>query len=163
MDLRMPELDGISAIQEIMRTNPDARITVLTTYGTDNEIRRAFEAGAKSYLLKGNPKPALLDAIRTAYESELKQVVPPELVTKFVEGMREPRLSARELVVLGCMADGKSNVEIADKLGIEEGTVKVHVHRILFKLGVKSRAEAISTALKKGIVALPETGSPGSA
>ncbi len=155
MDLRMPEIDGVAAIQEIMRTHPDARIAVLTTYGGDQDIFRAFEAGAKGYLLKGSPKEMLMEAIRAAYRGEL--LIPPEIYVRLTEGRSGPHLSDREMGVLRCMVNGKSNREIAAELRIAEGTVKVHVHRILHKLGAKGRAEAISTTLKKGIVHLPES------
>lgn len=155
MDLRMPIVDGLTAIREIVRAAPDARIAALTTYASDEDIRQAFEAGARGYLLKGSPKLVLLDAIRSVYLGE--QVLASELLPKVAETSRGRLLTVRELMVLRLIANGDSNAEIARNLGIHEGTVKVHVHRVLQKLEARSRSEAITIALKRGLLQIAES------
>jgi two-component system NarL family response regulator len=150
MDLRMPVMDGAVAIGEIRRLAPSARIIVLTTFDTDNDISRAIRAGAKGYLLKDAMREDLLDCIRRVYSGET--CIPPALVAKLAAGMSTEPLTARELDVLKMLAAGKSNKEIALRLSITETTVKSHLRRIFTKLGVLSRTEAVTVASRRGLV-----------
>jgi len=150
MDLRMPVMDGAVAIGEIRRIEPSARIIVLTTFDTDNDISRAIRAGAKGYLLKDAEREDLLDCIRRVYSGET--CIPPALVAKLAAGMSTESLTARELDVVKMLAAGKSNKEIALRLSITETTVKSHLRKIFTKLGVLSRTEAVTVASRRGLV-----------
>jgi DNA-binding NarL/FixJ family response regulator len=155
MDLRMPALDGVTAIRQIRTRQPSARILVLTTYDTDADILPAIEAGATGYLLKDAPRDELFRAIRAtaAGEAVLAQAVAARLMVK----MRKPaeeKLSARELEVLGLVASGASNSGIAQALHISQATVKSHLLHIFGKLGVADRTAAVTTALQRGVLRL---------
>ena len=150
MDLRMPVMDGAVAIGEIRRIEPSARIIVLTTFDTDNDITRAIRAGAKGYLLKDAERDDLLGCIRRVHAGET--CIPAALVAKLAAGMSTESLTARELDVLKLLAAGKSNKEIALKLSITETTVKSHLRSIFTKLGVLSRTEAVTVATRRGLV-----------
>jgi two-component system NarL family response regulator len=150
MDLRMPVMDGAVAIGEIRRIEPTARIIVLTTFDTDNDISRAIRAGAKGYLLKDAERDELLRCIRRVHAGET--CIPPALVAKLATGMSTESLTAREMDVLRMLAAGKSNKEIAPRLSITEATVKAHLRSIFTKLGVLSRTEAVTVASRRGLV-----------
>lgn len=152
LDLRMPTLDGVGAINEIRRQQASARIVVLTTFDTDNEIARAIKAGARGYLLKDAPREELLDCIRKVNSGET--CVPTALAAKLAESMSSEPLTGRELDVLSLLAHGKSNKEIGSRLFITETTVKSHLRSIFSKLNVLSRTEAITTASRRGLVQL---------
>jgi DNA-binding NarL/FixJ family response regulator len=152
LDLRMPKLDGVGAIDEIRKENPSARIIILTTYGSDNEIYRAIKAGAKGYLLKDARREELLDCIRKVSRGET--CIPQALVEKLAAGMSSETLTGRELGVLTLLAHGKSNKEIGANLFISETTVKWHLHNIFTKLNVLSRTEAVTVASHSGLVRL---------
>jgi two-component system, NarL family, response regulator len=152
MDLRMPEMDGVEAILTIREQTPEARVIVLTTYDTDEDIYRALRAGAKAYLLKDTPREELLDTIRAVSAGRTR--VPSDVAAKLVERVSSETLTAREVDVLRLIVAGHSNREIATRLYISEGTVKTHVNHILMKLGVSDRTQAVTTALKRGLVAL---------
>lgn len=152
MDLRMPEMDGVEAILTIREHTPEARVIVLTTYDTDEDIYRALRAGAKAYLLKDTPREELLDTIRAVSAGRTR--VPSDVAAKLVERVSSETLTAREVDVLRLIVAGHSNREIATLLYISEGTVKTHVNHILMKLGVSDRTQAVTTALKRGIVSL---------
>ena len=152
LDLRMPTLDGLGAINEIRLKDSTARIIVLTTFDTDTDIARAIKAGAKGYLLKDARREELLDSIRKVHAGET--CIPPALVAKLAAGMNSDPLTGRELEVLGLLARGKSNKEIGLNLYISETTVKSHLRAIFSKLNVLSRTEAISTASHRGLVHL---------
>jgi two-component system NarL family response regulator len=152
LDLRMPTLDGVGAIDEIRRENASARVVVLTTFDTDNEIHRAIKAGAKGYLLKDARREELLDCIRRVNNGET--CVPATLAAKLVDSMSSEALTGRELDVLALLARGKSNKEIGANLYITETTVKSHLRSIFTKLNVLSRTEAITTASRRGLVQL---------
>jgi two-component system, NarL family, response regulator len=152
MDLRMPEVNGVEAIGAIHAEFKSARIIVLTTYDSDEDIYRGLQAGAKGYLLKETEPDELLNAIRTVYQGQ--QYIPPDVGAKLVQRLRNPELSERELSVLRAMAQGMSNADIAAALNISEGTVKSHVNRILNKLDVSDRTQAVIVAVKRGIVSL---------
>jgi two-component system, NarL family, response regulator len=152
MDLRMPRITGVEAITAICAEFKQARIIVLTTYDGDEDIYRGLQAGAKGYLLKDAKPNELLNAIRTVHSGQ--QYIPPEVGAKLVQRMSNPELSERELAVLRLMAQGMSNQEIGTALSIGESTVKSHVNRILSKLGVNDRTQAVIIAVKRGLVSL---------
>jgi DNA-binding NarL/FixJ family response regulator len=152
LDLRMPELDGVSAIKEIRELDETTPIIVLTTFDGDEDIYRAIKAGAKAYLLKDTARDALVDCVRRVYAGET--YLPPLLAAKLAERVSGEALSAREIEVLRRMAAGKSNKEIGAELFISEGTVKTHVKSIFAKLDVVSRTEAVATATRRGLIQL---------
>lgn len=152
MDLRMPQVSGVEAISAICAEFKPARIIVLTTYDGDEDIYRGLRAGAQGYLLKDTKSNELLNAIRTVACGQ--QYIPPDVEAKLVQRLNNPELRERELEVLGLMARGMSNSDIATALSISENTVKTHVNRILSKLGVSDRTQAVIVAVKRGIVSL---------
>ena len=152
LDLRMPKLDGVGAIDEIRKEDTSAQIIILTTYDTDNEIYRAIKAGAKGYLLKDARREELLDCIRKV--SRGGTCIPQALVEKLAAGMSNETLTGRELEVLAWLARSKSNKEIGANLFISETTVKGHLRHIFTKLNVISRMEAVTVASQRGLVQL---------
>jgi DNA-binding NarL/FixJ family response regulator len=152
MDLRMPILDGVGAIEQIRRQAPDARIIVLTTFDTDLEISQAIRAGAKGYILKDAQRDELLNTIRRVHAGET--CIPAALVAKLAAGMSSDSLTARELEVLGMLARGQSNRDIGSNLFISETTVKSHLRSVFAKLNVLSRTEAVAVATRRGLVRL---------
>jgi two-component system NarL family response regulator len=152
LDLRMPVLDGVRAIDEIRRQNATARIVVLTTFDTDTEIHGAIKAGAKGYLLKDARREELLDCIRRVNAGET--CIPPALAARLIDSINSEPLTGRELDVLALLARGKSNKEIGANLYISETTVKSHLRSIFTKLNVLSRTEAITAASRRGLVQL---------
>lgn len=152
MDLRLPDLSGIDAMIAIRAEFADARVVMLTTFEGDVEIHRALQAGARGYLLKNMPPSEILDVIRQVHAG--KKRIPPEIAAKIVEHMSDEELTAREVEVLGKIAEGNRNRDIADVLFISEETVKVHVKHIMDKLGASDRTQAIAIAVRRGIIEL---------
>jgi DNA-binding NarL/FixJ family response regulator len=155
MDLRMPEMDGVAATQEIKAQRPEINILVLTTYDSDADILRAVEAGATSYLLKDAPREELYEAVRAA--SQGKVLFAPAVADKLMRRIREPRrdtLSHREIEVLGFVGRGLSNREIARSLHVSEATIKTHLIHTFRKLDVEDRTSAVTVALERGILRL---------
>ena len=152
LDLRMPKLDGVSAIERIRKQDASARVIVLTTYETDTEILRAIKAGTKAYLSKDSRREELLDCIRRVNQGET--CIPASLVEKVAAGLCSESLTGRELNVLELLARGKSNKEIGVNLYISETTVKSHLRSIFRKLNVLSRTEAITVASRRGLIRL---------
>ena len=155
MDLRMPNMDGVAAIQRIREKRPSANILVLTTYDSDADIVRAIEAGATGYLLKDTPREELFRAIRAAARGE--SVLAPAVAARLMTRLRAPaaeNLSAREIEVLQLVAKGHSNREIGRALHISTATVKTHLIHIFDKLGVDDRTAAVTVALERRIIAL---------
>ncbi|MEH2304064.1 response regulator transcription factor [Nostoc sp.] len=152
MDLRMPKMGGVEAIMAICAEFKQARIALLTTYDGDEDIYRGLQAGAQGYLLKDSKLGELMNAIRAIHNGQ--KYIPPEVGAKLLQRMTNPELSERELEVLRLMAQGRGNQEIGIALSIGESTVKSHVNRILSKLGVSDRTQAVITAVKRGIVSL---------
>jgi two-component system NarL family response regulator len=150
IDLRMPVLDGVAAINEIREEDESAQIVVLTTYDSDNDICRAIKAGTKGYLLKDARREELLDCIRKV--SKGTTCIPNEMMEKIITGFQREPLTEREIEVLQLVAAGKSNREIGQKLFISESTVKGHLHNLFSKLSVLSRTEAISVATRRGLI-----------
>jgi DNA-binding NarL/FixJ family response regulator len=152
LDLRMPVLDGVEAVRQIRERDPRARVIVLTTYDTDDEIARALKAGAKAYVLKDISADDLIGCIRDVLAG--KTYLAPSAAAKLAEGVTRVQLTPREMSALRLMADGKSNKEIASDLSISERTVKTHLGHLFEKLGVTSRTEAIKVATRRGLVRL---------
>ena len=160
MDLRMPEVDGVEAMRQIRVKNPDMKFIVLTTYDNDEYIFKGIEAGARAYLLKDAPREELFEAIRAVYrgESLIQPAVAGRVLDRFAELSRQVQvpgaLSEREVEVLKLIAKGSANKFIAVSLSIGESTVKTHIQSIFQKLGVGDRTEAVTQAIKKGIIKL---------
>lgn len=152
LDLRMPELDGVGAINAIRAADSSARIIILTTYDSDEDIHRAIKAGAKGYLLKDARREALLECIRHVHGGDT--CIPPALLAKLATSMSSESLTGRELNVLELLASGLSNKEIGARLFITETTVKSHLRAIFTKLNVLSRTEAVTTANRRGLIKL---------
>jgi DNA-binding NarL/FixJ family response regulator len=152
IDLRMPELGGVEAIKQIRVKHPHAIFIVLTTYQGDEDIHKALKAGAQGYLLKGMAHDDLLDAIRRVRAGV--QYLPASVKETLANRTPGSDLSPRELQILELIVKGLSNKQIADKLGITEGTVKWHVNAILGRLNVSDRTQAAVAALNRGIVQL---------
>ena len=152
LDVRMPLMDGIGAIEAIRVIDPNSRILVLTTFDTDNEISGVIKAGAKGYLLKDAPREELLQSIRKVHAGETS--IPPSVVAKLAAGLSNEVLTRRETEVLTLLARGQANREIAAALFVSETTVKSHLRAIFTKLGVLSRTEAIAVASRRGLVKL---------
>ena len=162
MDLRMPDVDGVTAIKRLAELGVEARVLVLTTYDTDADVVPAIEAGATGYLLKDSPRGDLLRAVRAAAHGEA--VLSPSVATRLLgqvrgqgrgQGRAPEPLSARELDVLALIARGCSNRDAAVRLFISEATVKTHLLHIYAKLGVNDRAAAVAVGFERGL--LPRT------
>lgn len=152
-DLRMPDLDGVAMTQALTREDPSARVIIFSSYEGDEEIYRALEAGARGYLLKRDSQGEdLIRAIRTVHAG--KRYIPEAVAATLAERVHLSELTARELEVLRAVADGLSNKRIAERLAIAEGTVKIHVTNIIGKLGVSDRTEAVTAAIRRGILRL---------
>jgi DNA-binding NarL/FixJ family response regulator len=153
MDLRMPGMDGVTAITELARRGIAARVLVLTTYDTDSHVLPAIEAGATGYLLKDAPRADLLRAVRAAARGEA--VLSPSVAARLMNRVRAPVadvLSQRELEVLELVAAGTTNREAAARLFISEATVKTHLLHIYAKLNVGDRAAAVAEGFNRGLL-----------
>jgi DNA-binding NarL/FixJ family response regulator len=154
MDLRMPHVDGVTAIRTILATDRDARIVALTTYDGDADIYRALDAGAVGYLVKDTLGAELVKAVRTAASG--KRVIPPVVAGRLAEFTPRVDLTAREVEVLRLVAKGLRNKEIARVIGRTEETVKIHLKHVMQKLDVDDRTEAVTLALQRGIIHLDD-------
>jgi DNA-binding NarL/FixJ family response regulator len=160
MDIRMPELDGLEATRRILAANPQARILVLTTFDLDEYIYEALHAGASGFVLKDDPPEQLIAAIRTvaAGDALLSPAVTARVIRRFARLARPAppkalaELTAREREIFHLIARGRSNAEIAGELFISEGTVKTHVTRILQKLDLRDRVQAVVLAYETGVM-----------
>jgi DNA-binding NarL/FixJ family response regulator len=152
MDLRLPDMSGIDALIALKTEFPDARIVMLTTFDGDVEMQRALQAGARGYLLKSMAPKDLLEVIRQVHAG--KKRIPPELAARIAEHLSDESLTAREIEVLQQIANGNRNRDIAQRLFISEETVKVHVKHIMEKLGASDRTQAVSIAVRRGIIQL---------
>jgi DNA-binding NarL/FixJ family response regulator len=160
MDVRMPDVDGIEATRQLRAANLDARVLVLTTFDLDEYVYAAVQAGASGFLLKDAPRDQLVTAVRTVARGEalLAPAVTKRLIERFVARAAPPAapgvvdLSAREDEVLRLIARGLSNAEIAAELFVAEATVKTHVARVLAKLGLRDRVQAVVFAYEHGLV-----------
>ena len=152
MDLRLPDMSGIDAMIAIRAEFPEARIILLTTFEGDVEIKRALEAGARGYLLKSMPPKELVEVIRQVHAG--KKRIPPQLAAQLAEHMSDETLTTREIEVLGQIAGGNRNRDIAEQLFISEETVKVHIKHIMEKLGASDRTQAVAIGIRRGIIQL---------
>jgi DNA-binding NarL/FixJ family response regulator len=152
LDLRMPVMEGVEVVRRIRERDPAARVIVLTTYDTDDEIASALKAGAKAYVLKDISADQLVGCIREVLAG--KTYLAPAAAAKLAEGVTRVQLTPREMETLRLMADGKANKEIANELSISERTVKTHLGNLFEKLGVTSRTEAVKVATQRGLVRL---------
>ena len=152
LDLQMPVMGGLEAIVEIRAFQPDARIIVMTTYAGDVQAVRALKAGASGYLLKSSLRHELLDTIRLVHAG--RRFVLPEVAQEIALHAAEDPLTAREIQILDCIAAGAANKVIARRLSLSEDTVKTHVRSIFSKLDVGDRTQAVTTALRRGIIVL---------
>ena len=152
MDLRMPQMDGIEATRAIRKEDPEARIIALTSYDGDQDIYRALEAGVRGYILKEMVHTEVVRAIRTVQAG--KRLMPPEGAERLSEYFPQVALTPREVEVLGYVARGLANKEIAHQLGTANGTIKMHVQNILEKLGASDRTHAVTIAIERGILHL---------
>jgi DNA-binding NarL/FixJ family response regulator len=152
MDVRLPGMSGIAATQAIRADFPDAKVIVISTYISDEEVYAALKVGAMAYLVKSVAREELIQAIRKAAAG--RRHVPADLAARLADRMSRATLSTRELDVLRLLVGGKRNREIASALDITEGTVKLHVSSILGKLGAVDRTEAVTVALQRGLIQL---------
>ena len=152
MDIQMPNLNGIEAISRIRNEFPGAKIIVLSTYSGDVQVLLAIKAGARGYIVKGHVHRELLNAIRVVHAGHKR--IPPEIAAELAEHAADDPLSSREIDVLRLVAAGNANKQIADKLSIEETTVKSHISSILSKLSANDRTHAVTIGLQRGIIEL---------
>src|SRR5580704_4192998 len=152
VDLRLPDMSGFELIKKIKDKSPSARIIVLSSREGDADIQRALEAGALGYVAKGMVRDELLEIIRSVHAG--KRRLPAAVAQTLAEHMADDSISPRELEVLSLIAAGKRNKEIAGELSIAEDTVKMHVRNILSTLQVSDRTEAVTIALRRGIIHL---------
>jgi DNA-binding NarL/FixJ family response regulator len=154
LDLRLPKLSGIEVMKRVRPQAPEVRFLVLTTYDTDEYIGPALAAGAQGYLLKDALPDELARGVQAVVQGRaaLEPGVAAHLLERIAEGERGEELSVRELEVLGLLVEGASNKTIAGRLSLSENTIKTHISRIFAKLGVQSRAEAVTVALRRGLV-----------
>jgi DNA-binding NarL/FixJ family response regulator len=152
MDLRLPDISGVEATLRIRNEFPEARIVILTTFDGDVEVRRALDAGARSYVLKSTPLTEMVQVVRQVHAG--RKPIPADIAAGLAEHYGHDGLTAREVEVLRCIASGNRNKDVGAKLAISEDTVKVHMRRIMEKLGALDRTQAVSIAAKRGIIQL---------
>ena len=150
MDLRLGTASGVDAIKAIRRENPDAHIIVLTMYEGDEDIFRAHQAGATTYLLKDTLSSDLVRVVREVHAGE--RPVLPEVQARLAERASMPTLTSREIEVLQLISQGLRNKEVGAMLGITEGTVQIHVKNIFAKLSVNDRTGAVQVAVRRGLI-----------
>ncbi|HYR88179.1 MAG TPA: response regulator transcription factor [Terriglobia bacterium] len=152
VDLRLPDMSGFDVIEQMKEEFPNARIIVLSSHEGDVDIRRALDAGAQGYVVKGMVREELLEVIRSVHSG--KKRLPAAVAQTLAEHISLDMVSAREIEVLSLISAGKRNKEIAAELSIAEDTVKMHVRNILSKLQASDRTEAVTIALRRGIIHL---------
>jgi two-component system NarL family response regulator len=150
MDLRMPEMDGVDAIVALRAAEPAVKILVLTNYQMDEDVYNALQAGALGYLVKSAPQEDVINAIRTVNQG--KAYIPPAIAAKLAERISHSALSPREVEVLQCVAKGLTNKEIGSLLFISDKTARNHVISLMAKLEAKDRTEAVTIAIRKGLI-----------
>ena len=151
-DLRMADGDGVSAITRIRKDQPDARIIIISSFDTDEEVYRVMKAGARGYLLKDDRPETILDAMLVVLQG--RTYLAPELAAKLASRIGEQTLSDRETEILSRVAEGRSNAAIAGDLHISLSTIKFHLNNIYAKLGVTSRTKAVAVAVKRGVISI---------
>ena len=152
LDLRMPEMEGVEAITALRRIDPTIRVLVLTNYDEDEYVFRAIRAGAMGYLLKNTPQEEIIRAVDMVSNNE--RCISPDIARRLSETIGREELTQRELEVLNLAADGLTNREIAEQLFISEKTARNHVASCLLKLGADDRTEAVTTAVRRGLIRL---------
>ena len=152
VDLRLPDMSGFQLIEAIREVDHRAKVIVLSSYDGDADIQRALDAGAQGYVAKGLVRDELLNAIRTVCKGG--RHIPAAIAQRLVDHINDDAISRREVQVLQLVANGKRNKEIAGELSIAEDTVKMHVRNIFSKLNVTDRTEAVTVALRRGIIHL---------
>jgi DNA-binding NarL/FixJ family response regulator len=158
LDLEMPDVDGVAALEGLRDAVSEARAIVFTAYDTDERILRSLRAGARGYLLKGASRQEIFDAVRTVHAGG--SLLEPGVTTRLLDHVREggeqtEPLTPRELEVLALISEGLHNSEIAGRLFVTERTVKFHVSSILAKLGADNRTEAVALAARRGLIRMP--------
>jgi len=152
MDMRMPDMGGVEAIEAIRACDPEAKVIIVTAVDGEEDIYRGLRAGAKGYILKDAPDQELIRAVLMTTEG--RRYLAQSVAAKLADHLDSNQLSDREMEILNMMSTGLSNKGIARQAGITEGTVKFHVNSILSKLDCASRTEAVSLALKRGLIRL---------
>ena len=152
LDLRMPGMNGIDTLHALKRAKINARVIILTSFETDEDIYRAVQAGAQGYLLKDAPQSDMLEAIRTVHAG--RRYFPRHSAARLAERMMRTNLTARELEVLQMLARGLTNKQIGSALDISGNTVRNHVNSVIEKLEVSDRTEAATTAIHRGLIEL---------
>ena len=152
MDLRLPDMSGISAVAAIRADAPDARIIILTTFEGDVEMQRALAAGARGYMLKSAPLEELVEAIRKVHSG--RKYLPAQVAESLAQHFGADTLTKREVEVLQRIAEGDRNRDIGECLQISEETVKAHIKHIMDKLGAKDRTQAVAISVRRGIIQL---------
>lgn len=152
MDLLLPDISGVEAIQRICRASPGARVIVLTTLDSEDDIFRALEAGARGYLLKDMVRKELIQAIREVAAG--RRYIPARVGIRVAESLPRPDISPREVDVLKLIASGLRNKQVAARLNVSEATVNAHIQHILAKLNASDRTHAVIIALRRGIIRL---------
>ncbi|MBX3740362.1 MAG: response regulator transcription factor [Akkermansiaceae bacterium] len=150
MDLQMGETSGVDAVSRISQDHPAARILVFSSFARDEDIYRAIRAGALGYLQKAAPREDLLEAVRQV--SKGNRYLPREIAQRLADRLSRPEPSPREREVLALIAKGRSNKEVASDLGLSEDTVKRHVSNLMAKLGAQDRTQAVTEALRRGLI-----------
>jgi DNA-binding NarL/FixJ family response regulator len=150
VDMRLPGINGAETIQELRKEFGPVAVLVLSSYASDDDVYRAVRAGAAGYLLKEMPLPILVEAIRAVHAG--KQFFPPAISERLAEQLRQAHLTERELTVLKAIAKGMSNKEIGNACNITEATVKAHITNILEKLQAADRTQAVTTAIRRGLI-----------
>lgn len=150
MDLQMGETNGVDATATICHDHPDAKILVFSSFARDEDIYRAIRAGALGYLQKAAPRTELLEAIRQVAIGQ--RYLPREIAQRLADRLARPEPSPREREVLALIAKGRSNKEVASDLGLSEDTVKRHVSNLMAKLGAQDRTQAVTEALRRGLI-----------
>lgn len=150
LDLSMPKMDGLEATKTILAEDPYARIIILTNSDSDENVFRAMEIGARGYVLKDSPHEHLISVIRRVHSGD--KYIPEKLAERLSKRRYQPSLSDRELDVLQWVMRGRNNKAIGHELGIAESTVKSHIKSILLKLNVSDRTQAVTEALRRGIL-----------
>jgi DNA-binding NarL/FixJ family response regulator len=154
VEMDLPGMGGLEVLRSVRRKIPSARVIILTDREGDEDVYRAIRAGAQAYVFKDANEDEVLETIRAVRQGMAK--IAPRVASKLAARVQRSALTERELQVLRQVVGGSSNKEIGSSLKIKEGTVKIHVNHIMKKLGVRGRTEAVTTALKRGLVHLPE-------
>ncbi|MGC2404014.1 MAG: response regulator transcription factor [Acidobacteriaceae bacterium] len=154
LDLRMHGMSGVETLLAMRRRADDARVIILTSFETDEDIYRAVQAGAQGYLLKDTGLKEMVEAIRTVHAG--KKYIPRDIASRLAERMMRTDLTPREIEILKLLAKGPTNKQIGHALGISENTVKNHVNSVIEKLEVSDRTEAATTAIQRGLISVDD-------